>query len=131
MSNKLIYFIFLIVLGSTFGIWVPILFTPFTLDNFNLSISMYAVPMILSCCSEPLIIQEADKRKRIIYVSAIVLVFFVCLVHISLITKDFPILSTILSAIVIICVLGFYWCQCDSSKLENNNSAPMGGQIEN
>lgn len=130
MSNKSIYFIVLIVLGSTFGIWVPILFAPFDLANFNLSISMYAVPMILSCCSEPLIVQEASKRNRIIYVSAIVLVFFICLVHISLITKGFPILSTTLSAFVIIGVLTFYWCQCDSSKLENNSSAPMGGQIE-
>lgn len=131
MSNKSIYFIFLIVLGSTFGIWVPILFAPFELDSFNLSISMYAVPMILSCCSEPLIVQEANKRKRIIYVSAIVLVFFVCLVHIALITRNFPVLSTIISAFVIVGVLWFYWYQCDSSKLENNNSAPMGGQIDN
>lgn len=126
-SNKFLYFLFLIVFGSTFGIWVPLLFTKFQLNNFNLSVSMYAVPMILSCCSEPLITQEYDKRKKIIYICAIVGVFFVCLIHISLINKCNDFWSTLVSVILMIIILTFYWTQCDSKKLESNGTSSMGG----
>lgn len=121
-------------MGSTIGIWLPFLYNyicnldSYELKDVNLSICMYAVPMIYSVCSDMVVFAELTKKQRSLYQSILVIMSFISLIHILLIYNNWPMCSTIMSVIQIIGVMVFYWYQLSEDKFEEHDS-PLGGKV--
>ena len=130
MSTKALYYLAVTLLVSTFGIYMPLFITGFELYAFYLSITMYAIPMVLGSSAESIVFNDRTKRERIITFLTIILVGLICTIHVYLINDKNIILSTIFTIIIFAATLFLNWKQLDNKDF-SDSTASLGGDINN
>lgn len=130
MSTKALYYLAVTLLVSTFGIYMPLFITGFELYAFYLSITMYAIPMVLGSSAESIVFNDRTKRERIITFLTIILVGLICTIHVYLINDKNIILSTIFTIIIFVTTLFLNWKQLDNKDF-SDSTASLGGDINN
>ena len=128
MSTKALYYLAVTLLVSTFGIYMPLFVTGFELYAFYLSITMYAIPMVLGSSAESIVFNDKTKRERIITILTIILVGLVCTIHVYLIKEKNLILSSLFSIVIILGTLYHNWKQLDNKDF-SDSTASLGGDI--
>ena len=109
---------------------MPLFITGFELYAFYLSITMYAIPMVLGSSAESIVFNERTKRERIITFLTIVLVVLICTIHVYFINEKNLILSTIFTIIIFVATLFLNWKQLDNKDF-SDSTASLGGDINN
>lgn len=130
MSTKALYYLAVTLLVSTFGIYMPFFITGFELYAFYLSITMYAIPMVLGSSAESIVFNDRTKRERIITFLTIILVGLICTIHVYFINDKNLILSTIFTIIIFVATLFLNWKQLDNKDF-SDSTASLGGDINN
>lgn len=130
MSTKALYYLAVTLLVSTFGIYMPLFITGFELYALYLSITMYAIPMVLGSSAESIVFNDRTKRERIITFLTIILVGLICTIHVYFINDKNLILSTIFTIIIFVATLFLNWKQLDNKDF-SDSTASLGGDINN
>ena len=130
MSTKALYYLAVTLLVSTFGIYMPLFITGFELYAFYLSITMYAIPMVLGSSAESIVFNDRTKRERIITFLTIILVGLICTIHVYKINDKNIIISTIFTIIIFVATLFLNWKQLDNKDF-SDSTASLGGDINN
>ena len=128
MSTKTLYYIAVTLLVSTFGIYMPLFISGFEKYSFFLSITMYAIPMILGSSAESIVFDDKTKRERIITFLTIIVVGLLCTVHVYLIKEKSLVLCVILSILIFMGTLIYNWKQLDNKDF-SDTTASIGGDV--
>ena len=128
MSTKTLYYIAVTLLVSTFGIYMPLFISGFEKYSFFLSITMYAIPMILGSSAESIVFDDKTKRERIIIFLTIIVVGLLCTVHVYLIKEKSLVLCVILSILIFMGTLIYNWNQLDNKDF-SDTTASIGGDV--
>lgn len=128
MSTKTLYYIAVTLLVSTFGIYMPLFISGFEKYSFFLSITMYAIPMILGSTAESIVFDDKTKRERIITFLTIIVVVLLCTVHVYLIKEKSLVLCVILSILIFMGTLIYNWKQLDNKDF-SDTTASIGGDV--
>lgn len=128
MSTKALYYLAVTLLVSTFGIYMPLFVTGFELYAFYLSITMYAIPMVLGSSAESIVFNDKTKRERIITFLTIILVGLVCTIHVYLLNGKNLILSSFFTIVIFAGTLFHSWKKLDKKDF-SDNTASLGGDI--
>lgn len=130
MSTKALYYLAVTLLVSTFGIYMPLFITGFELYALYLSVTMYAIPMVLGSSAESIVFNDRTKRERIITFLTIILVGLICTIHVYFINDKNLILSTIFTIIIFVATLVLNWKQLGNKDF-SDSTASLGGDINN
>lgn len=128
MSTKTLYYIAVTLLVSTFGIYMPLFISGFEKYAFFLSITMYAIPMVLGSSAESIVFDDKTKRERIITFLTIIVVGLLCTVHVYLIKEKSLVLCVILSILIFMGTLIYNWKQLDNKDF-SDTTASIGGDV--
>lgn len=128
MSTKTKYFITFTIILSTMGIYMPLLVSGFEWYGFFLSITMYAIPMVVGSNTEPLIFNDITKSEKVNTQFIIFIVTILCIVDVCLIKSKSFIWCLILSAVILAITLINNWKQLDSKDFTDTTSS-LGGDI--